>query len=56
MHAFSNRDIAGKLSEYADILERQQANRFRIAAYRPGANTLAATNEPVARICQDGIN
>lgn len=54
MHAFSNRDIAGKLNEYADILEQQQANRFRIAAYRRGANTLAATNEPVARIYQDG--
>ncbi len=54
MYAFSNRDIADKLNEYADILEQQQANRFRIAAYRRGATTLAGMNEPVAKIYQDG--
>lgn len=54
MHAFSNRDIADKLDEYADVLEQQQANRFRIAAYRRGADTLAGMTEPVSRLYQDG--
>jgi hypothetical protein len=54
MHAFSNRHIADKLNEYADILELQQANRFRVAAYRRGASTLAGMTEPVSRLYQGG--
>ena len=54
MHAISNRHIADKLNEYADILELQQANRFRIAAYRRGASTLAGMKEPVGRLYQEG--
>lgn len=33
----SNALIAERLNEYADILEQQEANRFRVAAYRRGA-------------------
>lgn len=54
MHAFSNRDIANKLEEYADLLEQQQANRFRVAAYRRGAGTLATIKEPVAQLYREG--
>lgn len=54
VHALANRDIATKLDEYADLLEQQQANRFRIAAYRRGAATLSAMAEPVSRLFQEG--
>jgi hypothetical protein len=54
MRALSNRDLADRLNEFADILQQQQANRFRIAAYRRGATTLADMKEPAAKIYQDG--
>jgi hypothetical protein len=50
----SNNYLAGRLNEYADILEHQQANRFRITAYRRAAKTLAGLKEEVADLYQRG--
>jgi DNA polymerase/3'-5' exonuclease PolX len=35
-----NETIAGKLREMADVLEQQQADGFRISAYRRAAATV----------------
>jgi putative hydrolase len=45
-----NEAIAGKLREIADVLEQQQADGFRIAAYRRGADTLETLRQPVEEI------
>jgi DNA polymerase (family 10) len=50
----SNSVIAERLQEYADILEQQQANRFRITAYRRAAGTIAALDEDLGDIYQRG--
>ncbi|MDX1484531.1 MAG: helix-hairpin-helix domain-containing protein [Alphaproteobacteria bacterium] len=47
-----NLRIAERLSEAADILERQGANRFRVAAYRHAAETVAGLGENVADIAE----
>jgi putative hydrolase len=50
----SNSQIAAKLDEYADILEQQQANRFRIAAYRRAARGLAALDTDLGDLYSHG--
>jgi predicted flap endonuclease-1-like 5' DNA nuclease len=45
-----NEDIAGRLEEVADLLEAQNANAFRVRAYRQAAETLRALPEPVSAI------
>ncbi len=50
----SNSLIAERLDEYADILEQQQANRFRISAYRRAARTLASLDLELSDIYRDG--
>ena len=50
----SNGIIAERLNEYADLLEQQQANRFRITAYRRAARTLAGLDEDLGDIYQRG--
>ena len=37
-----NQSVAGKLRELADLLELQNANPFRVSAYRRAADTIAA--------------
>jgi DNA polymerase (family 10) len=54
MPKISNSLIAERLNEYADILEQQQANRFRVTAYRRAARTLADLDEDLADIYQRG--
>lgn len=54
MSKISNGLIAERLNEYADILEQQQANRFRVTAYRRAARTLANLDEDLADIYQRG--
>lgn len=44
----SNSDIAARFEEIAELLELQQANPFRIRAYRNAARTLAAWPEEMA--------
>jgi putative hydrolase len=49
--------IADRLREAADLLEQQQANPFRVGAYRRAAETLEGLNQDVAGILQrDGID
>lgn len=43
----NNRQIAASLNEVADLLEAQQANAFRVRAYRRGAEAIASLAEPV---------
>ncbi len=45
-----NQDIADRLRQAADLLEQQRANRFRVAAYRRAADTVAGHGEPVAAV------
>jgi hypothetical protein len=48
----ANQALAGKLREMADVLEQQQADGFRIAAYRRAANTIEALDRPIREIAQ----
>jgi Holliday junction resolvasome RuvABC DNA-binding subunit len=53
----SNRKIAGILERLADLLEAQDANPFRVRAYREAAQTLRRTQERVAMyVRQDKID
>ena len=45
-----NDAIAGKLREMAEVLEQQQADVFRIAAYRRATDTLEMLRQPVEQI------
>jgi putative hydrolase len=47
MAAPDNSAVASKLREMADILELQQADGFRIAAYRRAADTLERLTQPI---------
>lgn len=49
-----NADIADRLRQAADLLEQQDANRFRVQAYRRAADTLIALDRPLARILDQG--
>ena len=46
----ANRAVADKLREMADVLEQQQADGFRINAYRRAAATLDTLKRPVEEI------
>jgi putative hydrolase len=51
-----NQRIAERLREAAELLEQQQANPFRVNAYRRAADTLAGLDEDVAALLeQQGI-
>jgi len=52
--ALSNEEIADALARIADLLEAQQADGFRVRAYRRGAERVRATPEPVAEIYARG--
>jgi len=57
MHDWDNRAIAEKLQEIADLLEQQNANPFRVNAYRRAARTVAAHPEPLAELAErEGID
>jgi DNA polymerase (family 10) len=45
-----NHQIAGKLLEAADLLEQQEANPFRVSAYRRAANTISTLKRGVEDI------
>jgi putative hydrolase len=56
MRAWDNEAIADKLLEFADLLEQQDANPFRVGAYRRAARVVAAHPEPLADIAaRDGV-
>ena len=52
MHDWDNQAIADKLLEIADLLEQQEANPFRVNAYRKAARTVAAHSEPIAALAE----
>lgn len=45
-----NADIADALERVADLLEAQDGNRFRVRAYRGGAETLRHLEQPAVKI------
>jgi len=53
MTDFANEAVAAKLGEMADILEQQQADGYRITAYRRAARTIASLEKPVAAIVRE---
>ena len=53
----SNGEIAARFDEVAELLEAQQANPFRVRAYRQGAETIRSLPEPVADLLErEGID
>jgi hypothetical protein len=50
----TNKQIANVLEQIADLLEAQDANLFRVRAYRNGAQTVREAQEPVAGLAQEG--
>ena len=48
-----NKDIAKKLLEFADLLEQQEANPFRVGAYRRAADTISALDTIVQDILEE---
>lgn len=52
--AISNRLVADRLHEAADLLEQQQANPFRVRAYRRAAETVAGLDRPLPDILEAG--
>ena len=54
--SFLNQRVAERLRETAELLEQQQANPFRVSAYRRAADTVAGLDEDVAeRLEREGI-
>ncbi len=57
METSLNQQVARKLLEAADLLEQQQANAFRVNAYRRAADTVLSLKTDVQDIVeQDGFN
>jgi len=52
--ARDNRWIAARLDEVAELLEVQQANPFRVRAYRRASALLRERTEPIARVVEAG--
>jgi putative hydrolase len=51
-----NQQVAARLREAAELLEQQQANPFRVGAYRRAAETVAGLDEDVAALLErEGI-
>ena len=50
MQGWDNQAIADKLQELADLLQQQDANPFRVTAYRRAAETVLGHDEPVAEL------
>lgn len=51
--AGTNRRVAERLQEAADLLEQQGANPFRVSAYRRAADSLANLSEDLAKILDE---
>ncbi len=50
----TNDEIADVLNQIADLLEADEANRFKVEAYREGASTVRSLDESVADIVREG--
>ena len=51
-HAVENAEVARIFRQLADLLEIEQANPFRVRAYRTAARTVEELPEPIAAIAQ----
>lgn len=49
----TNREIAAVFEQIADLLEFQNANPFRVRAYRNGARKISDLSEPLTAIAED---
>jgi DNA polymerase (family 10) len=49
-----NVEIAHLLNKYAELMEIQSADRFRIQAYRNAARTIESLSQPVAQLLAEG--
>ena len=49
----TNPELAALFSEIADLLEIQNANPFRIRAYRNASRTIRTITEPISDIHHD---
>lgn len=49
----NNRDVAAAFDEIADLLEFQNANPFRVRAYRHAARRIKDLSEPLANVAAD---
>jgi DNA polymerase (family X) len=49
-----NVEIAHVLNQYADLLEIQGADLFRIRAYRNAARTIESLSQPIAQLLEEG--
>ena len=49
----NNRDVAASFDEIADLLEFQNANPFRVRAYRNAARRITDLPEPLANVAAD---
>src|SRR2546423_5535810 len=49
----NNRDVATLFDEIADLLEFQNANQFRVRAYRNAARRITDLSEPLANVAAD---
>jgi putative hydrolase len=52
MQSWDNQAIAEKLLELADLLEQQDANPFRVNAYRRAAQTVSTHDESLAELAE----
>jgi len=52
MQNWDNQAIAEKLLELADLLEQQNANPYRVGAYRRAARTAASHPEPLSELAE----
>src|SRR5690606_11005369 len=53
----TNAEIADVLDRIAELLDYEDANPFRVNAYRTGASTLRGLKEPVAKsVKKDGVD
>jgi DNA polymerase (family 10) len=50
----ANSEIAGILEEIADLLETQDANHFRVRAYRQGARSVQESQKSIADLVRHG--
>lgn len=51
-----NVDVARLFDEYADLLEIEGANPFRVRAYRNASRTIEGLSEPVAGLAGEGVS
>src|SRR5574341_2513611 len=49
-----NVEIAHLLNQYADLLEIQGADLFRIRAYRNAARTIESLSQPIVQLLEEG--